>query len=51
MTEKTKTVARINDVSIMLFDGAEKLVPIKPICEAIVIAIKAKLIRLKVMKY
>lgn len=32
---KTKTVARINDVSIVLFDGKEKLVPVKPICEAI----------------
>lgn len=35
MKEKTKTVAKINDVSIMLIDGAEKLVPIKPICEAL----------------
>ena len=32
---KTKTVAKINDVSIMLIEGAEKLVPIKPICEAL----------------
>ncbi|WP_075604069.1 phage antirepressor N-terminal domain-containing protein [Saccharicrinis aurantiacus] len=35
MKAKTKTVAKINDVSIMLIDGAEKLVPIKPICEAL----------------
>jgi hypothetical protein len=35
MKEKTKTVAKINDVSIMLIDGTEKLVPIKPICEAL----------------
>ncbi len=32
---KTKTVAKINDVSIVLIDGAEKHVPIKPICEAL----------------
>ncbi|GAO31371.1 phage antirepressor N-terminal domain-containing protein [Geofilum rubicundum] len=35
MKEKVKAVAQINDVSIMLIDGAEKLVPIKPICEAL----------------
>ena len=35
MTEKTKTVAKINDVSIMLIDDTDKLVPIKPICEAL----------------
>lgn len=32
---KTKTVARINEVSIMLIEGKEKLVPIKPICQAL----------------
>jgi len=32
---KTKTVAKINNVSIILIDGAEKHVPIKPICEAL----------------
>ena len=47
MTEKTKTVARINDVSIMLFDGAEKLVPIKPICEAIGISHKSQADKIK----
>ena len=33
--EKTKTVAKVNNVGIMLIDGTEKLVPIKPICEAL----------------
>ncbi|MBN2637350.1 MAG: hypothetical protein JXR61_13840 [Prolixibacteraceae bacterium] len=32
---KTKTVAKVNEVNIMLIDGAEKQVPIKPICEAL----------------
>jgi len=35
MTEKIKTVAKINNVSITLIDDADKLVPIKPICEAL----------------
>ncbi len=35
MTKKQKIVAKINNVSIMLIDGADKLVPIKPICEAL----------------
>jgi hypothetical protein len=28
---KTKTVAKVNEVNIMLIDGVEKQVPIKPI--------------------
>jgi hypothetical protein len=32
---KTKTVAKVNEVNIMLIDGVEKQVPIKPICEAL----------------
>ena len=35
MKTKEKTVARINDVRIVLMDNAEKHVPIKPICEAL----------------
>jgi len=35
MKEKIKTVAKVNDVNIMLINGTEKLVPIKPICEAL----------------
>lgn len=35
MTKKQKIVAKINNVSIMLIDGADKLVPIRPICEAL----------------
>ncbi len=35
MTKKQKIVAKINNVSIMLIDGADKLVPVKPICEAL----------------
>ena len=31
----TKTVAKINDTRIILVENGEKLVPIKPICEAL----------------
>lgn len=35
MTERLQTVAKINNVSITLIDDADKLVPIRPICEAL----------------
>ena len=35
MTEKIKTIAKINNVGIMLIEDADKLIPIKPICEAL----------------
>ncbi len=43
MTQKTKTVARIQDVNITLIDGTERLVPIKPICEALGIDSKSQM--------
>lgn len=44
---KTKTVAKINDVNIVLLDGAEKHVPIKPICEALGIDHKRQMDKIK----
>lgn len=44
---KTKTIAKINDVSIVLIDGAEKYVPIKPICEALDIDHKRQIDKIK----
>ena len=32
---KTKTIARVNNVAILAGNDSEKLVPIKPICEAL----------------
>ena len=42
-----KTVARIKDVSIMLIDDAEKLVPIKPICQALEVNYSSQLEKIK----
>ncbi|WP_289054995.1 phage antirepressor N-terminal domain-containing protein [Carboxylicivirga marina] len=42
MNDKTKTIAKINDISLVLIDDAEKLVPIKPICEALGIDAKSQ---------
>jgi hypothetical protein len=33
MKKKTKTLATINNIGIVLIDGTEKLVPIRPICD------------------
>lgn len=33
--ETTKTIAKVNQVSILMVENEEKLVPIKPICEAL----------------
>jgi hypothetical protein len=35
MTATTKTVARINNVSILMIENGQKLVPIRPICDAL----------------
>ena len=39
---KTKTIARVNNVAILAGNDSEKLVPIKPICEALGIDRKAQ---------
>ena len=44
---ETKTIARINDVSILIIDEGEKHVPIKPICEALGIDIDSQRKKLK----
>jgi len=41
------TVARINNVSIQIIQNGQKLVPIKPICEALGISHKPQIERLK----
>lgn len=33
--ETTKTIAKVNDVSIVMIDNGSKLVPLKPICDAL----------------
>lgn len=45
--ETTKTVARINNVSILMVENGQKLVPIKPICEALGIAYQGQIDKLK----
>ncbi|WP_282039359.1 phage antirepressor N-terminal domain-containing protein [Saccharicrinis aurantiacus] len=47
MKENIKTVARINDVSIMLINGTEKLIPVKPICEALGIDHKSQMSKIQ----
>lgn len=42
MENTTKTVARINKVNILLIENGSKLVPIRPICEALGIDDKAQ---------
>ncbi len=31
----TKTIATINDIEILVIENQEKLVPVKPLCQAI----------------
>jgi hypothetical protein len=45
--ETTKTVAKINNVSILMIDNGEKFVPIKPICDAFGIAHQRQIEKLK----
>lgn len=50
ITENTatqKTVARINNVDIVIFENGEKLVPVKPICEALGIDYPSQFSKLK----
>jgi len=42
------TVARINGVSIQIIEAGEKMIPIKPICEALGISHKPQIERLRV---
>ncbi len=44
---KTKNVAKINNVEITIMDGAEKLVPIKPICEALGINHSSQVVKIQ----
>ncbi len=44
---KTKIVARINDVSVTLIDGTEKLVPTKPICELLGVDSKSQIVKIQ----
>ncbi len=44
---KTKNVAKVNNVDITVIDGVEKLVPIKPICEALGIDHKGQVDKIK----
>ncbi len=44
---KTTTVAKINDVEILLIENGEKRVAVKPICEAIGIAFEPQFTKLK----
>ncbi|WP_289055763.1 phage antirepressor N-terminal domain-containing protein [Carboxylicivirga marina] len=47
MDNKTKTVAKVNDVSIVIINDKEKHVPIKPICEALNIDPKRQIDKIK----
>lgn len=43
----TKTVAKINEVKILLIDEGEKFVPIRPICDALGIASNTQIEKIK----
>ena len=45
--ETTKTLARVNNVSILMIQGGENLVPIKPICEALGISYQGQIDKIK----
>ena len=47
MEATTKTLARINKVDILLVENGEKLIPIKPICEALGVDDKAQKDKIK----
>lgn len=47
MEATTRTVARVNEVSILVVENGEKLVPIKPICEALGVDYSGQLQKLK----
>jgi hypothetical protein len=44
---ETKSIAKINNVRIVMIDNGQKLVPIKPICEALGIAYEPQFQKLK----
>lgn len=44
---KTTTIATINSVAIVMNDDSQKLVPIKPICDALGIAYQSQISKLK----
>ncbi len=51
--KETSTIARINEVSILMIQDGEKLIPIKPICEALGIdedAQRRKLLKDEILK-
>ena len=43
MNEQTRTLAIVNEVSILLIENGEKLVPLKPICEALGVGHQAQI--------
>lgn len=45
--ESTRLITRINDVDIFLIDNEEKLVPIRPICDALGVDYKSQYQKLK----
>ena len=47
METATKTVAKINDVSIVVIENGKSLVPIRPICDAIGVDYSAQLQKIK----
>lgn len=47
MKETVTTVARVNEVDIVIIEGDEKRVAVKPICEALGIAYQSQIERLK----
>lgn len=47
MKENLKTIAKINNVSILMIEDGESLVPIKPICEALGIDDKSQRNKIK----
>lgn len=44
---ETKTIARINDVNIVVVNNEEQLIPIKPICEALGVNYTTQIEKLK----
>lgn len=47
MEAKTSVVAKVNDVEILIIEGDEKRVAVKPICEALGVAYQSQIERLK----
>ncbi len=45
--ETTKTIAKINKVNILLIENGDRLVPIKPICEALGVAFEPQYKKIK----